>query len=129
MSEHGLVEIGSHTHTHADLRDQVDRFGADLESSVSAIRDCLGISTTLLSFPFGNVQKGFANEHMVAEARRLGMRCGLTTEMALIGPQISPFRWGRFEAAPSDSGATLQAKLEGWYTWMEAGRRMFQAVA
>lgn len=56
-------------------------------------------------------------------------RCGLTTEMVLIGPATTPFRWGRFEATQSDTGATLQAKLDGWHTWMETGRRMFQSVA
>jgi hypothetical protein len=39
--------------------------------------------------------------------------------------RTSPFRWGRFEASQSDTGPTLQAKLDGWYTWMETGRRMF----
>jgi hypothetical protein len=56
-------------------------------------------------------------------------RCGLTTEVVLIQPATSPFRWGRFEAAQWDTGGTLQAKLDALYMWMEMGRRLFQSVA
>jgi hypothetical protein len=57
------------------------------------------------------------------------LRCGFTTEVVLIQGATSPFRWGRFDAAQRDTGATLQARLDGWYTWMETGRRLFQSVA
>lgn len=128
MTAHGLIEIGSHTHTHLDFRDRPGEFRTDLQTSLEAIHDRLGVSTTLLSFPFGNVRKGFAGEALVAEARRLGIRCGLTTEMALVRQETDPFRWGRFEGVGSDTGSTLRAKFDGWYTWMEVGRRLFQAV-
>lgn len=128
MAEDGAIEFGTHTHTHTDMRDDPGRFSNDLKESLAVIEERLGISTSILSFPFGNVHKGFANDRMVQAAKRSGIRCGLTTEMALVDSGTSPFRWGRFEASQSDSGPTLQAKLDGWYTWMETGRRMFQGV-
>lgn len=39
----------------------------------------------------------------------------LTTQRKLIEPLTDPFDWGRLNVEQYDSGATLAAKLSGWY--------------
>jgi peptidoglycan/xylan/chitin deacetylase (PgdA/CDA1 family) len=129
MVRSGEVEIGTHTHTHADFRGQPFEFADDLRTSVRAIRDRLEIETSLLSFPFGSARRGFVSPELIKAARDGGMRCGLTTTMDLVDPRSDPFRWGRFEAVGSDTAATLAAKLEGWYSWMESARAAFRSIS
>jgi hypothetical protein len=54
---------------------------------------------------------------LVAAARQTGVLCALTTESVLVDPDSDPFQWGRFNAFPWDTSATLAAKVEGWYSW------------
>jgi peptidoglycan/xylan/chitin deacetylase (PgdA/CDA1 family) len=129
MVTSGELEIGTHTHTHADFRRRPEDLRDDIRTSVRTIRERVGVTTTLFSFPFGNVRTGFASAELTAAASDAGMRCGLTTTMDLVRRGADPFTWGRFEAAGSDTPATLAAKLDGWYAWMEGGRRLFRTVA
>lgn len=128
MVDAGGFEIGTHTHTHADFRGRPSDLLEDIETSVEVIRERTGVSTTLLSFPYGNVRTGFAGAELAGAAREAGMRCGLTTAMELVRTAQDPFTWGRFEAADSDTAATLAAKVGGWYSWMEHGRRLFRRL-
>ena len=51
-------------------------------------------------------------------ARATGVTCALTTRAALIEPDADPFSWGRFNVYESDTATTLEAKLQGWYSWV-----------
>lgn len=128
MTDAGELEIATHTHSHADFRGRPDDLIRDIRISVQAIGERTGTTTTLLSFPYGNVRTGFASAELVAAARDAGMRCGLTTTIDLVRPGDDPFSWGRFEATDGDTAATLAAKLGGWYSWMEHGRRILRSV-
>jgi peptidoglycan/xylan/chitin deacetylase (PgdA/CDA1 family) len=129
LAASGLVEVGSHTHTHRDLRADPDAFEQDVRTSLEVLGSRLGAGPRPFAFPYGNVSSGFAGTELVAAARRAGVTCGLTTEIELVDPTRDPFSWGRVEAVESDSPATCAAKLAGWYGWMGYTRRAFQRVA
>jgi peptidoglycan/xylan/chitin deacetylase (PgdA/CDA1 family) len=111
MIEHGLVEVGSHMHTHADFRGQPEAFRADLALSLAVLRDSLGVEQPSFAFPFG-----YHDPDLIAAARDSGLFCALITEPELVLPQANPFSWGRFLVKQSDTSATLLLKLTGWYT-------------
>lgn len=113
----GLVEIGAHTHTHADHRGHPDDFLADAEQSIQWVRDRLGVQRVSFAFPFGGRRTGFAGDDLVAAIRRSEATCALTTEVKLNDLRDDPFLWGRFNVFAWDTSGTLGAKLSGWYDW------------
>ncbi len=117
MASKGLVEIGAHTHTHADFRGRPDEFRADLQKSVDIVRERVGLHEVTFAFPYGSRHAGFASDELVDAARQTGVTCALTTEPVLVEPHSDPFRWGRFNVFPWDTAATLTGKLNGWYSW------------
>ena len=122
MAESGLIEIGSHTHTHQDFRGQPDFFRADVSQSVDLLRDRFATDHMMFCFPWGGVHNGFASDELARAAQDAGCTCGLTTETAVANHLGSPFQWGRFNVFDWDTGATLAAKLGGWYSWPHIGR-------
>jgi peptidoglycan/xylan/chitin deacetylase (PgdA/CDA1 family) len=125
MADEGLVELGAHTHTHADCRGAPEKFREDVQTSVDILRARFGLKEVTFAFPFGGPHRGFAGEELAEAARQTGVVCGLTTDCALFDLHSDPFHWGRFNVFPWDTSATLAAKLEGWYTW---AARMKRAV-
>jgi peptidoglycan/xylan/chitin deacetylase (PgdA/CDA1 family) len=125
----GLVDVGTHTHTHADFRGRPDALRRDLATSLALLDEHLGSRARPFAFPFGDVRSGFATPTLADEARALGAWCALTTEIAAVDSATDPFAIGRIEAVGSDTPATLEAKLRGWYGWMNTGRAAFQRVA
>lgn len=117
MAQDGLVDLGAHTHTHEDFRRRPEEFCRDLQLSVDTLHARFGQQHVAFAFPFGGVHQGFANEALVAAARRTGVTCGLTTQSCVVDIASDPFCWGRFTAFAWDTAATLAAKLEGWYSW------------
>lgn len=113
----GLFEIGAHTHTHRDFRDAPAELAEDLGVCVEQLRERLGIVRPTFAFPFGRVAEGFADESLVEAARGAGVRCSLTTACQPIDAVEDPFHWGRFNVFDWDGGATLNARLSGWYDW------------
>jgi peptidoglycan/xylan/chitin deacetylase (PgdA/CDA1 family) len=129
MEASGLVSIGSHTHTHRDLRSDPLEFERDVSTSLAVLDEQLGSRARALAYPFGSVADGFAGPELARAARRAGATCGFTTEYELVDLSSDRFRWGRFECVESDDGATCAAKLAGWYAWMGGVRRGFQRVS
>ncbi len=117
MAQHGLIEFGAHTHTHADFRHRADDFQRDLQTSVDIVRTRFGPDGITFAFPFGSVHQGYASDALKAAAKETGVVCGLTTQGVLVDIRSDPFSWGRFNAFPWDTAATLAAKLHGWYSW------------
>lgn len=128
MERSGLVEIGSHTHTHRNLRGRPEEFAEDLKTSLRLLERHLGPGPRTFSFPFGSVRRGFAGPELVEAAKACGVTCSLTTEIELVDPSSSQFGWGRLEVGEHDTGAVVQAKLRGWYAWMGTAREAFRAV-
>ena len=113
----GLIELGAHTHTHEDFRGRPHDLRDDLQVSLGVLRDEFGIEQPSFAFPFGCPRRGFAGSELVAAVRQTSVRCGLTTETALVDPASDPFGWGRFNVFPWDTPSTLAGKLGGWYAW------------
>jgi peptidoglycan/xylan/chitin deacetylase (PgdA/CDA1 family) len=128
MEAAGLIEIGAHTHTHRDLRDDPVAFEADLTQCFDALQSHLGRTGPLFAFPFGDRGLGYVNDRLIEVVQRSGAPCALLTTTALVHPQENPFGWGRLEVVEQDTGATLAAKLEGWYTWVRHLRDLTHRV-
>ena len=117
----GLVELGAHTHTHADFRGRGAEFAADLAENLRILRERFGVERPTFAFPYGTVTTGFASPDLARVARDTGLVCALNTEAVIVRPGETPFTWGRFAAEEQDTARTLAAQLGGWY---EAVRRL-----
>jgi peptidoglycan/xylan/chitin deacetylase (PgdA/CDA1 family) len=111
MLKDGLIDLGSHTHTHAVFRGRPDAFEQDLATSLAILRDRFDLTGVPFSYPFGIVEPALAGA-----ARRAGVLCALSTQPNLVRPVTDPFTWGRFTVGPTDTSSTLVAKLEGWFS-------------
>jgi peptidoglycan/xylan/chitin deacetylase (PgdA/CDA1 family) len=110
MLADGLIEFGSHTHTHAVFRDRPAAMQDDVAASLAVLRERLGVTDATFAFPFG-----IAGPALADAVRRAGVRCALTTQPTLIEPGSDPFSWGRFGISEADSAGTIAGKLDGWY--------------
>jgi peptidoglycan/xylan/chitin deacetylase (PgdA/CDA1 family) len=128
MQASGLLELGTHSHTHRSFRDKPAELERDLLTSLSVLEDQIGPGPRPFAYPFGSGRKGFAEAPIQDAARRAGVTCALTTEIGSVDPRTDPFSWPRLEVADSDKAATVKAKLEGWYTWMTFCRDVFRYV-
>lgn len=109
MIDDGLIEIGSHAHTHADLRGRPGIFQCDLLHSLEVLRERLGLTNPSFAFPYGHY-----SSETVAIAREAGVKCTLTTQPKIVSPCEDPFSWGRFNVEQFDSPASMIFKLTGW---------------
>src|SRR5207245_1286003 len=98
MQAGGLIDLGSHTHTHAIFRARPEAFVNDLRASLNKMSARFGLEQVPFSFPFG-----IADPDLIAAARRSGVLCGLTTQCELVRPWSDPFTWGRFNVTDSDT--------------------------
>ncbi len=127
MHAHGLIEFGSHTHTHADFRNRPQALYQELKTSLDCLRSRLGMNDATFAFPFGTKRLGFSGPVLADAARKAGVLCSLTTEEDLILPASDPFDWGRFTVNESDAAATLAAKLDGWYSFLRGVWRRYRS--
>jgi peptidoglycan/xylan/chitin deacetylase (PgdA/CDA1 family) len=121
MLDGGLMELGAHTHTHADFRSRPQALRRDLAECVRRLRTGFGIENPSFAFPFGSRKEGFASDELIEAARYCGVSCALSTECSPVDPQSDPFTWGRYNVFAWDTSATLAAKLAGWYDWAPQG--------
>jgi peptidoglycan/xylan/chitin deacetylase (PgdA/CDA1 family) len=125
LMANGLVELGAHTHTHADFRGKPDTFVADLKQNLDVLRERFGVERPPFAFPYGTKSDGFASRELTDAARQAGVMCSLTTEGRLVRPGDSPFEWGRFAVEEHDTARTLAARLGGWHEVLRGlGRRV-----
>ena len=115
-----LIELGAHTHTHADFRGRPDEFLADICLCRAALRERLGIEQPTFAFPYGTKRDGFSGGALAEAARNAGLPCALTTEPQLVRPGDDPLDWGRFAAEEHDTADTLAAKLGGWHSLLRS---------
>lgn len=118
MLDGGLIELGAHTHTHADFRGRPHKLREDLARCLDEMDRRFGVTAPAFAFPFGRKDLGFAGGELTEIARQSSVVCGLSTESESIVPGSDPFEWGRYTAASVDTPATLSAKLDGWYAWL-----------
>jgi peptidoglycan/xylan/chitin deacetylase (PgdA/CDA1 family) len=128
MIADGLIDLGTHTHWHADFRGRPALLYRDLLTSLAVLRARFGVKDATFAFPFGNKERGFCAPELSAAAQGSGVLCSLTTEQELVTPQQPPFDWGRFTVTSCDTAATLVARLSGWYTlFRDLWRRLRRA--
>ena len=114
MLASGLIDIGAHTHTHADFRGRANELQADIETNVAILQEKFGIVHPAFSLPYGTKCDGFASGELVSAARGAGVSCSLTAEATIIRAGESPFDWGRIPVEEHDTARTLAARLGGW---------------
>ena len=73
LEQSGLVEIGSHTHTHRNFKGRPEVFSEDLATSLELLERHLGPGPRTFSFPFGSVRRGFAGPELVEVAKAAGV--------------------------------------------------------
>jgi peptidoglycan/xylan/chitin deacetylase (PgdA/CDA1 family) len=117
LAESSLVDLGTHTHTHADFRGHLAEFTAEMQIAAEIVALRFGEFEPLFAFPFGNPHIGYASTEMLAAVRDSGARCALTTECSLVDVRREPFGWGRINVFDWDTSFTLGGKLSGWYAW------------
>ena len=117
MADNGLIELGAHTHTHADFRGRDEDLRFDMEVCLQELEKRFGVRNPSFAFPSGKPSMGFAGESSVAVVQELGVTCALTTEAVCARATESPFSWGRFNVYDWDSSRTLAAKLQGYFSW------------
>jgi peptidoglycan/xylan/chitin deacetylase (PgdA/CDA1 family) len=117
MQATGLVELGTHTHTHADFRGHEDEFAEEMHTASEILKVNFGVAEPVFSLPFGNPSAGYASDEFMTAARVSGAACALTTEATLVDVACDPFGWGRLNVFQWDTAATLAGKLSGWYDW------------
>lgn len=132
MQASNLVELAAHTHTHQDFRNRPEALREDLLRNLAELRDRFGLDDATFAFPYGVKRLGFAGPPLNEVAREVGLLCSLTTEPELVRPTHDSFDWGRFNAEPYDTAASLAAKLQGWYetlrkAWKGFGRSSSKA--
>lgn len=110
----GLIEFGSHTHTHEDFRNRPDEYRENVRTSIEFMQREFGIERPTLSLPYGIIDEGFAGPDFFYTAAEERAICCLTTEEELLSPDSSGFGWGRFIAEQHDTASTLAVKLDGW---------------
>lgn len=115
MHNGGLIDLGTHTHTHGDFRGRPELLYRELRFSLDVMRKKFGLDDATFAFPYGTTWLGYAGPPLSDAARDAGVLCALSTDTDAIYPGDDPFEWGRFTVEQSDTGATLAAKLDGWY--------------
>jgi peptidoglycan/xylan/chitin deacetylase (PgdA/CDA1 family) len=115
MQASKLIELGAHTHTHQDFRNRPNALRDDLLKNIEELSTRFAVDEPTFAFPYGVKQLGFAGAPLNEVPREIGLLCSLSTEPELVRPTCNPFEWGRFNAEPYDTPASLAAKLQGWY--------------
>src|SRR6185436_18725076 len=80
LKANGLIELGAHTHTHADFRRHPEQLADDLRQNLAVLFERFGVEHPTFAFPYGTKADGFASTTLVAAARQVGVTCSLTTE-------------------------------------------------
>jgi peptidoglycan/xylan/chitin deacetylase (PgdA/CDA1 family) len=108
MLESGLLNLGAHTHTHADLRD-LDRatVADEIEESNELIRSRVGVSPVDFAYPWGYWSESAASvvDHAYATAVLGGSPRAKRP--------LDPHRVPRFPVQRSDGIEYFSARLEG----------------
>jgi peptidoglycan/xylan/chitin deacetylase (PgdA/CDA1 family) len=121
----GLIEFGAHTHSHERFRGRCDEFGRDLALCLHTLRTKFGIEQPAFACPFGEV-----DAEMLAECRRQGLACCVTSNQKRVHQSDSAYDWGRFVVSASDTVGVLAAKISGWYTTVsEPAKSLRQVLA
>ena len=116
MLASGLIDLGSHTHSHQDFRGRTREFHDDLTESTEFLERRFGIKRPTFSFPYGVTRFGFAGGELAEVARETAVTCALSTDPLPVNRQQDPFTWGRITPTSTDTATSLATTLDPWRT-------------
>lgn len=101
MSDSGLMEIGSHTHSHTIATLLGDALPGELSRSKELIEKNLGRPCDLFCYPNGDYDD--YSPRTAALLKNAGFKCGLTTVAGFVAPGSDPYEMLRFGTDDRDS--------------------------
>ena len=119
MSDSGLINIGSHTSSHAWLPSADDNvLKYELEDSKKVLEERLGKKVDFLCYPLGA-----HDERVKKAARDAGYSCAVATDPGKFRSNNDIFAIKRVRISrTSDNLIVFWIKTCGWYTWIKEHR-------
>ena len=115
---HDLIEIGSHTRTHPNLRKlPAGDARREMVESKRMLEEWLARPVTSFSVPFGECHAA-----TLAMAGEAGYRAAMTCEPQPVRPGDSLIGAGRFKVTPDDWTLEFRLKAVGAYRWRRLWR-------
>jgi len=115
-----LIEIGSHTMTHPNLRElPAGDARREMVESKRILEELLGRPITSFSVPFGECHAA-----TLAMAGEAGYRAAMTCEPQPVRPGDSLIGAGRFKVTPDDWMLEFRLAVVGAYRWRRLWRRL-----
>lgn len=115
-----LIEIGSHTVSHADLASlDALQLRSELRESKSTLEQWTSREVRSLSVPYGSY-----NEHTLIAAQEAGYEMVVTCDPIAVLPGRAPFVVGRFKVTPEDWQIEYRLKATGGHAWRAAWQKM-----
>lgn len=112
------ITIGAHSHSHDNFVAHPERFDEDIQLNLKILREEYGLDTVPFAFPYGVVRLGYAGGELSLKVSRHGVSCAFSTEPDLIEATDDLYCLSRLSAYPWDTPRSLQAKLNGWFSWV-----------
>jgi peptidoglycan/xylan/chitin deacetylase (PgdA/CDA1 family) len=120
MADSGLMEIGSHTHTHTIVRLLGEDEGRrELAQSKRLVEESIGRGCDLFCYPNGAEHDFSARS--TAMLKEAGFLCGLTAVAGFVNPGADPYAMPRFSTNDRDS-------FEQFRTTFSLGRSVLQRL-
>lgn len=122
MADSGLMEIGSHTHTHTitTLHDAAG-LRSELAQSKALVEKNVGKPCDLFCYPNGDYDDFSADTSRALE--EAGYRCGLTTVAGFVAPGSDPYSMLRFGTDDRDSFAKFRMTFSLGRNLLQGARR------
>lgn len=125
MAESGLVEIGSHTHTHTIMTLLKDEARGELALSKALVEKNVGRPCDLFCYPNGDYDD--FSPATSALLREAGFECGLTTVAGFVAPGSDPFTMLRFGTDDRDSFDKFRMTFSLGRNLLQGSRRRLKA--
>ena len=112
LSRSPLVQIGSHSRSHASLANlEQDEMRREVVDSKDALEEYIGKSVEYFAYPYGGPQH--YSPKVIRVVREAGYRCALTTLKGRVGCDDDPFQLKRISIDGRDDWPLFAGKLAG----------------
>ncbi len=118
------MDVQPHSHSHRSLGAMApDEAGADIRRSAELLREWLGVSITMLAYPYGGTASGHVPSYADEVVREAGFALALTTDAGVNGnePHVQDrYRLRRMIVRDVDAGIIFRAKAAGYTGFLPA---------
>ncbi|TWU24014.1 Poly-beta-1,6-N-acetyl-D-glucosamine N-deacetylase precursor [Novipirellula galeiformis] len=128
FQDSSLIELGCHTHTHADFRNNVEDLDQEIRQCNAILRREFGVESPPYAYPFGVSKIGFATKQMGEIARAAGCSSAFRIDNDVVTKDDDLYFMPRFDVACGDTGASIAGKLDGWSKRIRSVWRRVQSV-